>query len=77
MVCTPVDAWLLTEASVGRAFAGGVFPVASHTYSGMIPKSASFRLKGTKKPAEIQRVTVVLGGVEPPTHGFSVHCSTT
>ena len=30
----------------------------------------------TKKPAGIQRVSVVLGRIELPTHGFSVHCST-
>ena len=33
---------------------------------------------GTKKrkPALFERATVVLGRIELPTHGFSVHCST-
>ena len=31
---------------------------------------------GNEKPAEYQRVYVVSGRIELPTHGFSVHCST-
>ena len=32
--------------------------------------------KQKEKPTEDQRANVVLGRIELPTHGFSVHCST-
>ena len=40
------------------------------------PDQGEGEMSGNKKPADNQRVPVVLGRIELPTHGFSVHCST-
>ncbi len=41
-----------------------------------VQKGTFFGVNKKEKPADYQRVKVVLGRIELPTHGFSVHCST-
>ena len=42
----------------------------------IIKKTHEIKQQGIKKALKVSKAKVVMSGFEPPTHGFSVRCST-